>query len=87
MPTASSASAATVARATTTNSSATGVWTPLENYYGAPEPAGDLLLCALGYENYWSRVYPLTPLGDFRCVGPNYTANLGHYYTLWIFIS
>ncbi len=87
VPTAASASAATLQHSATTTSATTGVWIPLENYYGAPTPVGDYVACEYSLDTYWSKKFPLTPLGDFLCYGPSYSANLGHYYTLFIYIS
>jgi hypothetical protein len=86
VPAASPASAA-VAKpmAAVTKAATTGVWINLQPYTGTYPT--DALACVLGYENYWSHVYPLTPISDFRCLGQLYLPNLGHYYELQMFVS
>jgi hypothetical protein len=82
---ASSASAATVPH-TATATAATGVWIPLQTYYGAATGQGDQELCALGYLTHWSKVYPSFPESDFRCYGPVYTPNYAWTSTLEIYL-
>jgi hypothetical protein len=83
---ASSASAATVPHTATATAAATGVWIPLQTYYGAATGQGDQELCALGYLTHWSKVYPSFPESDFRCYGPVYTPNYAWTSTLEIYL-
>lgn len=78
VPAASSASAAVT-------QPSVGVWINLQAYPGT-YPL-DELDCVLGYLDYWSHVYPLTPESDFRCYGQLYSPNLGNYYELQMFVS
>jgi hypothetical protein len=87
VPAAASPASAAVARPTAAVAKAatTGIWINLQAYTGTYPT--DALACVLGYENYWSHVYPLTPISDFRCFGQLYSPNLGHYYELQVFVS